>query len=495
MANRLKIAFALLLSLLLAGVLIAAAGCGGTKTVTESQIDDYNKPGIVYLVTTWTADVDIPTLDINTDGLVAWATAEVLSGRVASDEDSILNAVINELLAHPQLYYIPSGQTTTQSMESSISGNGFIINPEGNIITAAHMVKASEDDIKFDMAKEAAANAILDELDSLESGLGFTLTDSEAEDFMLTGFSIYADYLTVGDTKQKTQVYTGNIIDKARDEENGLTAETIKVGDPIDLDQETGKDVAILKINGGNLPTVQLGDDSGVRDGDKVFGLGYLSQKSSESDSGTIAPNEDKPTLVTGSVAGHRKMEGGWEVLQMQIPLEEGSSGSPILDSDGNAVGVMTFVTTTTDEETGAESSIDTEKFAVPISVVKDYMSQVNVSASEGNATKTYREGVDLFAEDHYSAAKDKFTDVKNTNPDFPFIQDFITECQSNIDKGLDKGTFPWMTVIIILVIAAVVVAVIVVVLLVVLPKSKKKAGPGETPGAGPTPPPAPPAA
>jgi len=417
---------------------------------------------------------------------------------VANSESAILAATLNELIANPQLYIIPKNEYFTEPMETSIYGNGFLINPDGNIITAAHIVKASEDDIAYDMAKEAAATAIVDELTTFEKDLSdlvgqeVTLSSEDADNYMMAVAGIYADYLTVGDTKQKTQVYTGNMLNKARDGESGITAESVKVGDPIDMDEETGKDVAILKISGSNLPSVQLGDDSGTRDGDKVFGLGYLSDKSSESsDSNGLAANEDKPTLVSGNVVGHRKMDGGWEVIQMQIPLEPGSSGSPILNTNGDAIGSNTFANVTTNETTGEEKSIDTEKFAVPISVTKDYMSQVNVSASSGSANKTFREGVDLFSQQHYSAAKKKFEEVKSMNSDFPFIGDYIAECQSNIDKGLDKGTFPWMTVIIVAAIGLVVV-VLVVVFLVILPGSKKKkqaslqGGPAAPPALGP---------
>ena len=454
MVNRIKLVCSLLLSLLLLTVLLLAGGCGSTaKTVTDAQIDDYNKAGNVYIVTTWTADVNIPTIDFDTTALGQWVGGEVAAKRVANDTDAVVAAALSELIDHPERYLFATGQTTSQSMDSSIGGNGFIINPDGDILTAAHMVKQSQDDIKVDMAKEAASGGIVDELKSFESTLSnllgeqVTLSSDYEDRYMAAVADIYVKELTVSDTTQKTQVYTGNMLDKARNGENGLTAEIIKAGDPLDIDQKTGKDVAILKVSGSNLPSVHLGDDSNVRNGDKVLGLGYLTdQTGSSSDN---FPSENKPTLATGTVSGHRTMDGGWDIIQMQIPLEQGSSGSPILDSNGDAIGVMVLVTTTNADETGAQTSVATEKYAVPMSVVKDYMSQVNVTASDGTANKTYREGVDLFYEQHYSAAKDKFTDVKNINPDFPFIQDSISESQANIDKGLDQGTFPWMIVIV----------------------------------------------
>jgi len=101
-------------------------------------------------------------------------------------------------------------------------------------------------------------------------------------------------------------------------------------------------------------------------------------------------------------------------------------------------------------------------------------MNSSNATASEGTATTPYREGVDLFHEQHYSAAKKKFEEIKSTNADFPFIGEYISENQNNINKGLDKGAFPWLVVILV-VVGAAVVGVLLAVFLVILPKSKKK--------------------
>jgi S1-C subfamily serine protease len=384
-------------------------------------------------------------------------------------------------LARPQLYIIASPQDEVTTRTVDWTGNGFIISSDGYIVTNAHLLKGDETDLKDLFAEDAAVDAMLAELDALEQELGFQLTNEEVDRFFAAAGTVITNYLTVSDARSKTQVYTGNIIDKAREGEGGLTAETVKVGDPFDVQEETGKDIAIIKINASNLPAVRLGDESSVRDGDKVTALGFLTEKSTETAATEL--KEDKPTLVTGSIAGRRSMEGGWSVLQMQIPLEPGSSGSPILNSSGEVVGVMTLVTF--EDQDGGERTIETENFAIPASVVKEFMSQSNVTASESKNAKTYREGVDLFAGQHYKAAKNKFEEVKESNSDFPYIQDLIAESQSNIDRGLNKSTFPWI-LILILVLAIAAIAVVLILVLVILPKRRKGPGPGAGMPGGP---------
>lgn len=499
MAKRLKIT-SLLLFLLLLAALALQAGCGGEKPVTEAQIADLNKPAEVYVVSTWEAEVSIPVLDVNVDALVTWATNEVLAGNLSTDETVLLLALIDELLRNPSKYIIASPTSDVSTRTVSSSGNGFLISPDGYVVTNAHIVKDDEDEIKALFAEDAAVDALLAELDALEQGLGFTLTEDQVDRFFAAAGDVYVTYMTVSDVQSKTNVYTGDIIDKAREEENGHVAEKIRVGDPLNLKEENGKDVAILKINAGsNLPTVNLGDESSVRDGDHVSAVTFISEKTSEGENveaGGFLPKEDEPSLVTGTVAGRRKMEGGWDVLQLQIPLKRGSSGSPIFNNSGDVVAVETFTAVEVEEETGATEEIETQQYAIPVSIVKESMGLANVSASEGVAGKTYREGVELFHEQHYSAAKKKFEEVRNTNPDFPYIQDFITECQDNINKGLDKGTFPTTMLLILIVVLIVVAGVVLVVVLVILPRSKRKGpgpgGPGMPPPGGPGMPPGP---
>ena len=44
-----------------------------------------------------------------------------------------------------------------------------------------------------------------------------------------------------------------------------------------------------------------------------------------------------------------------------------------------------------------------------------------------------------MFDKSRFKKALEKFREVKSMNPSFPFIDKYITDTQTNIDKGLDK--------------------------------------------------------
>ena len=91
--------------------------------------------------------------------------------------------------------------------------------------------------------------------------------------------------------------------------------------DPVD-------DLAFLKIEGVDLPTIPLGNSNDVRLGDEVLLVG--------------APQGLEQTVSNGLISGIR-LDNGVRVLQTSAAASPGSSGGPLLNRSGEAVGVMSF--------------------------------------------------------------------------------------------------------------------------------------------------------
>lgn len=459
------------------GSLMLFAGCGSeqAKTLDPPVISEYNKPGTVYIETFWNADVTVSDLAINETALTDKILAMVVAGQITS-EDQILGAVLNELLANPGLYIVPGAGTRSLPVETGSSGTGFIINPDGYLITNAHVVKMTDEELKQSMALIGLSDLVETDIADLESELGFTLTDDQYNKMSDALATAYASYLTLSNETSESQVYMGVAVAGLGTVQKGSPAELIKVGE-----QVPGKDVAVLKINASNLPTVKLGDDTAVKDGEQAIALGYpgvatfnpLIKKSEEN---------IKPSLTVGSISGRKTMQGGWEVLQTDTSITHGNSGGPLFNNRGEVIGITTFGSVQQNTATGGYDEVQGFNFAIPTTVIKQFLNESNVTASEGPLTKTYHEAVDLAQENHYSAAKDKFKQVSESSPAFPYVSDQIALCTAKINEGLDESTFPipmWLIAIVVL--ALVVAAGAVVFLLVIKPGNKTKAGPGQS--------------
>ncbi|HVW01748.1 MAG TPA: trypsin-like peptidase domain-containing protein, partial [Planctomycetaceae bacterium] len=87
-------------------------------------------------------------------------------------------------------------------------------------------------------------------------------------------------------------------------------------------------DLALLRIDAKDLPTLELGDSAAVREGQPVVAIGN--------------PFGLKHSVVSGVISGKREIEGR-KMLQLAIPIEQGNSGGPVLDMQGRVRGIMTM--------------------------------------------------------------------------------------------------------------------------------------------------------
>ena len=89
------------------------------------------------------------------------------------------------------------------------------------------------------------------------------------------------------------------------------------------------RDLALVKIDANNLPTLELGDSSKIKPGQAIFALGN--------------PLGYSHSVSRGVVAAIRELEegDGRPMVQVAIPIEPGSSGSPTLDLEGRVIAIL----------------------------------------------------------------------------------------------------------------------------------------------------------
>lgn len=90
-------------------------------------------------------------------------------------------------------------------------------------------------------------------------------------------------------------------------------------------------DLALLQLEGKDLPCLPLAPPGSAVAGSRIAVIG--------------SPLGLEGTLSEGIVSARRKLPGQKrEVLQISAPISPGSSGSPVLDSQGRVVGVASFL-------------------------------------------------------------------------------------------------------------------------------------------------------
>ena len=169
-----------------------------------------------------------------------------------------------------------------------------------------------------------------------------------------------------------------------------------------------GKDVAILKLEDvKNLPTLRVSNDSIVRIGERILVYGY--PEPATTNTFLAAESNSEPTLTAGIISAIKQSVGGWPVIQMDAMISHGSSGSPVCNEEGEVIGLATFGSL--EQNTGNLAS--GYNFAIPVSVIKEYLDSAKVQPQISLASMLYNEGLDFFYEAFYNKALKKFEEVQ----------------------------------------------------------------------------------
>ena len=462
-------------ALLVLPLLALACGQSGQATVTPQNLYSTSKPGTVLVLADFKAHLTVPAPkldDARLEALKNRAVSLIRSGQLASDQDVIASWLIDQVLSDPLAYFLPTKDLSQTDVEVVGQGSGFVIAPNGYVITNAHVAAPDETELRQQLAENGLQDFVAQDVKDFMQSAGAQATP-ELEQKARKAISTYdAKYLQVGSLGKSFFVEVG-AANGGKVSAQDITADVAAAGKQI-----PGKDVAVLKVDRNNMPTVPLGDSSQVNTGDKVYVLGYPG-------AATFHPvvseeSQTEPTLSSGAVSAKKISPEGWPVFQIDAPITHGNSGGPVFDDQGRVIGIATFGTV--DPSTGKE--IQGFNFAIPISVAQEFINKAGAKPQQGVVSQKYDDAIALYNKHWYSDALNEFQQVNRLSPGHPYVQEYIAKSQAAIAKGQDRSYEKYIPFLI-GGIAVVLVLIVGTLLLVVLPRRRgRAAGPsGGQPG------------
>ena len=130
-------------------------------------------------------------------------------------------------------------------------------------------------------------------------------------------------------------------------------------------------DLAIIKLtntSGLNLQPLTLGDSSTVQVGDTVYALGNPFGYTNSFSEGIVSGLDRSMTAPNGFTIGHS--------IQTDAAINPGNSGGPLLDANGDVVGINAQIASNGSNATG-EGQNNGVGFAIPINTAKTVISQL----------------------------------------------------------------------------------------------------------------------
>jgi serine protease Do len=157
-------------------------------------------------------------------------------------------------------------------------------------------------------------------------------------------------------------VTNNHVVESARKITVKLTDQREFEAKLVGADRDT--DIALLKIEGTDLPTVALGDDRRLRVGDWVVAVGN--------------PFNLGGTVTAGIVSSIGRDIGNGpytDYIQIDAPINRGNSGGPTFDISGRVVGMNTAIFSPSGGSVGIG-------FAVPASTIQSIVDQLKTNGS-----------------------------------------------------------------------------------------------------------------
>lgn len=269
--------------------------------------------------------------------------------------------------------------------EGGGSCTGFGVNPAGYVATAGHCVDLKD-----------------------ISGIGGALLDQVARQLVAANPALTVDALladaqkwtlrsaTPGAPLVQVAVYVG------ADEMAGQPKEhraAILGSRPL-----TKGDVALLKIDVADLPTLPLATDVDVAVGQDVLAVGFPGSLDLAVDASLEPSNKD------GRISS-KKTKGGVPFYETSAAIAQGMSGGPTVDLQGRVVGINSW---------GPAMETAAIKFLTTSSTLTGFLTEKGVRPETGRVDTMFRAAYESYAAGRYTAAVaelDRLLAVAPTHP------------------------------------------------------------------------------
>ena len=224
--------------------------------------------------------------------------------------------------------------------------------------------------------------AVLLALPLSASAIGFTAEEKYNSVFVVTSGNSLGSGFAVG---ENCIITNAHVLDNPNNimlsTYAGETHTTYLVG----YDQD--KDIAVLGVKDARFTPLTVADYKSLNTGDDVYAIG--------------APKSMAYTLTKGVISAKEREIGKYKYIQTDAAINEGNSGGPLLNDEGNVIGINTL----------KMSDSEGIGLAIPMTVVGDFLKSLDIELDEnGNVSETIVQEITNEGKDNPSE-KDKDND------------------------------------------------------------------------------------
>src|SRR3989338_8858441 len=362
--------------------------------IDSESIHDIVRPSVVRVSNHVTGEVKVPAFDLDLRTMTVWLTEQ---------------------------------EPLTEELDEQMLGSGFVVNSEGYVVTNSHVVSGKI--LQETIVRSIFAYGLFSRYLDLSESEAAEVDGREKE--VVTFVKKAAEYVLKHSSltaKNEVVVFNPESRHDSLDEyvKDGFQAEVVSVNENFLNDE---RDVAILKIDKQSVKALSLGSTQGLSSGKSVKVMGFPGN----ADVGQQTFLE--PTFTSGSVSAIKdSINGLFQIIQTDAKISAGSSGGPMLDENGEVVGVSTF------QISSLEEGGDAFAFAIPGDLVKKVLADNEVVYNQPDSYyELVRNGLFLQQNNRCGAATQELLRAAQTNESFgalEYVEPYIDRCQEIVAEG-----------------------------------------------------------
>jgi hypothetical protein len=199
-------------------------------------------------------------------------------------------------------------------------------------------------------------------------------------------------------------------------------------------------DVALIKVEAKDAPTLQLAGSVDLGVGSEVVSIGYAASVDDVTDA------TFDPSFKDGTVSSERTTGNGLvKVYEISAAVSGGMSGGPTVDLQGRVVGVNSF-----------NNRYETQafNFITPASEIRSLLADEGVKNEAGKMTELYREGLAAYYEGDRELALASFDGVIEIADEHGMARDMRAKAQRLPVAEQNGGGLPIVPLIALLLLA-----------------------------------------
>jgi serine protease Do len=337
------------------------------------------------------------------------AFSQAAAGKLTPDEAAVLDhspGVVLVVVTYTVEVVIPGRDFGVLKLHPTVSGSGFLYRPDGYLITNSHVVQEAnlkDPQAQKDHVKSIRSSVVRGVEDELKSTGRPPLTYVERRDAQIRA------------SDPQIRIYLAN--------KSYFRGEIKAYSDPTGVNG--GKDIAIVKIDANNLPTVKLGDSNAIRTGDPLVVIGYPGAVSPLGGFEMISMESALiPSVTNGHISAVKIDYKGTPVIQSDAAITHGNSGGPGFNGAGEVIGIATYAT---------EREVAGFYFFVPINTAMEFVRQAGAAPESGAFDTAWSNALDAYQAGKWDTAKGYLSDALNYMPNLPEALRLQTAAAQNV--------------------------------------------------------------